>query len=300
MVGKLICMLRKLDRASVINCFGYTTTQIDALREHLRQSDYLHYAASLFCPRKIRPAIWALLALHGEVMRAPFLSKEPLAVHIRLAWWRDALMAKPFVPSLHPLLALVEPLLQSGIFSDEEWSALVMSPLVLVDWCVPHDMVEFVARSQQLFAPLMVMLHRLDGGVGSLHENAVKSCCSAQLLLWSRVLLQYNICILPQEILQAYGVHYDEVLSGVTPSESVRNASIFIINFLETLRKSSTGVSKYHVFFMLNDMESLYAKKSFAENKDLVLFDRKQCDARVILFFLRCKLLRVIKHCLLG
>jgi phytoene/squalene synthetase len=271
----------------------YAPAQISELREHLRHLDYGRYGASLvFFPKKIRPALWALLALHAEVMRAPFLSKEPLAVHIRLAWWRDALVAKPFVPSLHPLLFLLQPLIEAHVFTDDEWASLAMSPLALIDWNTPKDMDEFTQKACALYQPLMAMMLRIEGRE-VLIDGAMEALCVAQLLCTSMTFIKHGIQSIPKSVLAQVGVAEDDVVSGRAAMDDVRACSDIMTRYcVQSLASHKSALSISSVCAGLVAHVS-YLFGRFEAQKERVLLDDKAIDARCIMSFFCSKLLRV-------
>lgn len=61
------------------------------LRDDLKQSSPLYYAATLFAPEDKRDALVVLYAFNSEIKRIPSLVSEPMLGEIRLQWWREAL-----------------------------------------------------------------------------------------------------------------------------------------------------------------------------------------------------------------
>lgn len=57
----------------------------------LGEGDPDRMVASFFAPVRVRPALMALYAFDHEVSRVGWTAREPMAGHIRLAWWREQL-----------------------------------------------------------------------------------------------------------------------------------------------------------------------------------------------------------------
>lgn len=57
----------------------------------VRRRDRDRYQTALFAPTERREALFALYAFNYELARIPEVVREPLAGHIRLQWWRDAI-----------------------------------------------------------------------------------------------------------------------------------------------------------------------------------------------------------------
>lgn len=70
---------------------------------------------ALWSPARVRPALIALWALELELWSLPVRLRDPLATEMRLAWWRDALIAlktrpAPAQPVLEACAAYLVPL----------------------------------------------------------------------------------------------------------------------------------------------------------------------------------------------
>lgn len=61
--------------------------------EIVASGDGDRYVATFFAPREKRRALLALYAFDHEVSRIGLTVREPMAGHIRLAWWREQLSA---------------------------------------------------------------------------------------------------------------------------------------------------------------------------------------------------------------
>jgi phytoene synthase len=61
--------------------------------EALAAGDPDRYVSTFFAPAALRPALIALYAFDHEVARIAAVVHEPMAGHIRLAWWRDQIAA---------------------------------------------------------------------------------------------------------------------------------------------------------------------------------------------------------------
>jgi phytoene synthase len=90
----------------------------DALycRQKARAYDIDAYLAALFAPSSIRPALWTLEALAGEIAHGAGQNAEPAIAQIRLQWWYDAIARlygghnEP-----HPVLRSLAPMVKAGL-----------------------------------------------------------------------------------------------------------------------------------------------------------------------------------------
>lgn len=65
----------------------------ESCRRLARRHDFERYLATLFAPRRARPALWILLAFNAEIARVREIVSEPAIGHVRLQWWREAVAA---------------------------------------------------------------------------------------------------------------------------------------------------------------------------------------------------------------
>ncbi|MCY3829724.1 MAG: squalene/phytoene synthase family protein [Rhodospirillaceae bacterium] len=63
---------------------------VEACRRLARRHDFERYLATLFAPRRRRPALWILLAFNAEIARTREIVSEAALGRIRLQWWREA------------------------------------------------------------------------------------------------------------------------------------------------------------------------------------------------------------------
>ncbi|MDE0705907.1 MAG: squalene/phytoene synthase family protein [Rhodospirillaceae bacterium] len=63
---------------------------VEACRRLARRHDFERYLATLFAPRRRRPALWILLAFNAEIARTRQIVSEAALGQIRLQWWREA------------------------------------------------------------------------------------------------------------------------------------------------------------------------------------------------------------------
>ena len=66
---------------------------VETCRRLARRHDFERYLATLFAPRRQRPALWILLAFNAEIARVREIVSEPAIGRIRLQWWREVLEA---------------------------------------------------------------------------------------------------------------------------------------------------------------------------------------------------------------
>lgn len=67
------------------------STDLSASATLLANADPDRFRAVMAAPRPSRAVLFPLYAANAEVARAPWASKEPMIVAMRLQWWRDVL-----------------------------------------------------------------------------------------------------------------------------------------------------------------------------------------------------------------
>ena len=84
------------------------TSNLDLVTADVKARDRDRYLSVLYAPAAARPALLALHGLDLELAQVVASTTEPMLGEIRLAWWRDALLALDAgqVPA-QPLLALL-------------------------------------------------------------------------------------------------------------------------------------------------------------------------------------------------
>lgn len=75
----------------------------DEMRQAARTLEPDRYLAALLSPRAARDDLVVLAAFVAELKRIPNIVSDPHLAEIRLAWWRDALLAGEGAPTGNPL-----------------------------------------------------------------------------------------------------------------------------------------------------------------------------------------------------
>jgi phytoene synthase len=105
--------------------------------QEARRHDWDRYICALFAPAREREALFALIALHGEIVRAGEMVREPIMGEIRKQWWRDAVAAiygngtPPPTPTVAALTAAIKdfdlPRAEIDALIDEPSAAALMT-----------------------------------------------------------------------------------------------------------------------------------------------------------------------------
>lgn len=74
-----------------MNSQGVYTPDILYCRDVVRRHDYDRYVLCMGVPTKACPALWTVMAFHYEIAKIREIASG-MAGHVRLTWWRDALL----------------------------------------------------------------------------------------------------------------------------------------------------------------------------------------------------------------
>lgn len=99
----------------------------DALAAFVRAHDPDRFLCALFAPPARRPALFALIAFNHELARAREAARNPIAVLIRLQWWRDAVeeAAAGAPPRQHEVALPLHAALRTGALDAQDLRGLI-------------------------------------------------------------------------------------------------------------------------------------------------------------------------------
>ena len=97
------------------------------LADELRKTDPDRYLLTLFAPRAVRPALWALFAFNVELVKTRASVSNTQLGLIRLQWWRDeiARIYDGGDGGQIPVLSTLAPLIHKGDLPHEWFEALL-------------------------------------------------------------------------------------------------------------------------------------------------------------------------------
>jgi phytoene synthase len=184
----------------------------------VRKADYDRYLAAMVAPKVAQQHLFALYAFNCEVAKIGGSVREPIAGHIRLQWWREAIdeayagraCAHPVVASLTELIAVFRP--PRELFDqliDARESDLEETPFA--------DMASLEAYANATSGNVMRLAARILGGNDSL-DNAAKGAGVAYALTGLLRSLPYHALrrhlMLPLDILREAEVDPEEIFAG--------------------------------------------------------------------------------------
>lgn len=189
----------------------------------LAQGDPDRYVSAFFAPAPLRPALTALYAFDHEVARIGWSVREPMAGHIRLAWWRAQIAAiyaggALEAPGPRALAAAVKahalPREVLERYLDARAHDLEEAPFA--------DEVAFDAYAQAVVGGVLKLAVRVLGA-GELADAAASHAAVAVAAAEQRrhlaFLAEHRRCRLPVDWLEAVGANAEDVFAGSHRSE---------------------------------------------------------------------------------
>ncbi|MBV6632518.1 MAG: squalene/phytoene synthase family protein [Alphaproteobacteria bacterium] len=175
-----------------------------------RENDPDRFLTSLFAPVKRREAIWALLAFNQEIAKTREVVSETTIGHIRLQWWRDAIVeATAGTPRRH---AVVEPLadaVQAYGLPIDKLSQLIDARETDLEAAPPSDLAALEHYADATTTPLTSLVISVLGGDAEQTEiqDAARSVSVAFALVGQLRAILFQLgdrhVMLPDDLLQA-------------------------------------------------------------------------------------------------
>lgn len=255
----------------------------------LRAQDRGAYAASLMCPRAMRGLVQAVACVQDALFECVWRTQEPLAAHMRVAWWRDtAKDSAALRGSGHPTAAALWGLQQQSFWDEAVWERCLAGVLHLLDWQCPADRDTQAAQAVLICGGFVELLARVDGVVLEQERAA------ASVLLLSGMMMRMAArgwCMIPQEILRTREVTDTQLMQGEVPRDVAR-ALVLAWAGEVWLHAHKSGVAERQ-FRKGNPAVSWMVvakytalRKEFSANEKAVFMDLARLDARVHLRFL--------------
>jgi phytoene synthase len=197
--------------------------------ELVRRHDPDRYFVTLFAPEAHRRTLFTLYAFNHELARAREVAREPGLALIRLQWWREVVegqaKAHEVATPLHAALAegrLHAPDLLEMIAARELDAETDIETLAgWRDWLMQGPGALSVAAGRVLGAPAAchARLRRLGAGYGA--SGVLRNAPFAA---------RQERCLLPTDLLSAFGVTLDEALADPVGSKTagIRQALAFV------------------------------------------------------------------------
>ena len=179
----------------------------------LKGKDPDRYWSLIAAASQVRPAVAAALVLNQELGRVADQVSQPMAGHIRLQWWREAVEeARRGRPRRHPV-AMALPLIQEAGVDDASLEAMIDARERELEEAPISDLRELVEHARSTAGALQQVIATITGG------DLVRACKIGTAyglvgtLRATRHLAARGRCLLPADLLAAHDVRRDNVMA---------------------------------------------------------------------------------------
>ncbi len=184
---------------------------VSAMAELVRRQDPDRFLASLFAPAAHREAVWVLCAFNNELARAREVVSEPMLALIRLQWWREVVQG---ARRRHEVAGPLGALIDRGVVHAPDLLAMIDAREMEADDTVP-DRAGWMAYLLGSAGGLSVAIGRILGASEQDRERLRRlgaAYGAAGAVLSVAALARQGRCMLPDDVLRAYGMGRDHVL----------------------------------------------------------------------------------------
>jgi NADH dehydrogenase [ubiquinone] 1 alpha subcomplex assembly factor 6 len=177
------------------------------LAADLRKSDPDRYLLTLFAPRAVRPALWALFAFNAELVKTRSAVSNTQLGLIRLQWWRDEI-ARIYGGGdggQIPVLSTLAPLIHKGGLPHEWFEALLYAREFDLEDVAPANWAGLTNYADFTTTPLNQLALKIVGETASLEEIQQISINYGlmEAIRGVPLLLSQRRCLLPEDELMA-------------------------------------------------------------------------------------------------
>lgn len=191
------------------------------LTEEIRKYDYYRYLCCLLAPDYVRGNIITIYAFNNEIAKIAHIITEPMAGHIRLQWWRDAIEeiydGKPVRHNHEVVHALYEMISEFDI-DKSLFDSLIDAREADIEFTTPPNIESLanysVATSSNLFNLLFAIL-----GLNSEHAKEAAyyggiSYAITGIMRGMKHNAYHNKIMLPQDLMNKARISAEDVIEG--------------------------------------------------------------------------------------
>jgi len=230
-------------------------------RDAAERFDRDRYILTLAAPAGLRPALWAILAFNHEIAKVRDVSTGAITGHIRLSWWRDAMVDGKY--SHEVLTALRDAIMHHDL--PVSWFIALIDARMRDADNTPPPALDLYASQTNL--PLLWLFRRTLGSTDD--DNTLNHLATAYGLTGLMRSLSYFIRhddrMLPLDVLSNIGIapeQFSHIRAGDKLSSYVRSVARQAQIHLDQ------AVPQDRVFKSMKKMTGLYLKNIY----------RAQCD----------------------
>lgn len=191
---------------------------MNELTAQIKQYDYYRYLCTLLMPADKNIDMAMILAFNNELARIKYNISEPMAGHIRLQWWRDAIdeiyHTMPFAHA-HPLVNRLYRVVMDNNIEKSLFDGLIDSYETDMEKQPPEDLIALKNYLADVYGGvfnLQLSINSSNVGQASYHGGIVFGL--ADILHKIKYDLSNNIIMLPRSLLNDAGISEDDLKEG--------------------------------------------------------------------------------------
>lgn len=175
------------------------------LATDVRRADPDRYLLSLFAPRAVRPALWALYLLNHEISRTRASVTDTRLGLIRLQWWRDEIAkiyAGPGCGQI-PILSTLAPVIRAQNIPQDWFDTLIYAHEFDLEDIAPLNMDGLLKYADFTTTPLTKISLKIIGeeDAEDVIQKISQNSAIVQIIRGVPLMLSHRQCLLPQDLL---------------------------------------------------------------------------------------------------
>lgn len=188
----------------------------------VKKHDYERYLCCLLANERVRHRLFVIYAFNNEIAKIKDVISEPMAGHIRLQWWRDAIeeiYIRPPVKHRHEVVEALYQVICEADIPKELFDNLIDAREADIEFVTPENIEDLknyaIGTSSKLFYLLMASV----GVSCSKAKEAAYFAGIAYALIGIMRAMKYNAyngrVMFPFDLMQKEGVTAEDVSEGV-------------------------------------------------------------------------------------
>lgn len=211
------------------------------LAADLKMADPDRYLLSLYCPRRVRPLLWALFLFNHEIVRTREMVTNTNLGLIRLQWWRDEI-AKIYAGGgggQIPILSTLAPAIHAGGIPQDWFDTLIYAHEFDLEDVAPATFFGLANYADFTTTPLTKIALKLIGEEEG--EDEIRGistfCALIQLVRAIPKHLSQRRCFIPEDWLAEKGLSAQRVID-FNHKDDILKVLLLNQSLFESYRKS--------------------------------------------------------------
>lgn len=185
-------------------------------RQMAERFDRDRFILTLAAPEHLRPALWAVLAFNHEIAKTRDVTQESTIAHIRLTWWRDAILDGKYS---HEILSALRPVINQYNLPTSLFENLIDARIRDADNTLPPALPDYASETNLPLLRIFVRILGRDDNDAVLNHLAT-AYGLAGLMRSLSYFIRHDNRVLPNDVLQTIGVA-PEQFSHIKPDEKL-------------------------------------------------------------------------------